>query len=153
MKKIVGLLILSALLFSFSSCRKGDSNPPGEGSTTGGVGTNTDCANLIVLSKNMNIQRYSDKYTISSAAVSGDYLKVNVTYGGSLPHAFQLIWNDLSMKAMTTLELEQNAAGDMGKALITESKCFNISALRTSDAHGKQTFLLSGYNNSLVYTW
>lgn len=153
MKKLLGFVIVSIMLFSFSSCRKGGSNPPKDGSTTGGVVNNEDCANMIVLSKNMNITRYNDKYTVNSAAVSGDCLKVNVSYGGSTYHTFQLIWNDLSMKAMTTLELEQNANNDMGKALISESKCFNISALRTSDAHGKVSFMLSGYSGSLVYTW
>jgi hypothetical protein len=155
MKKVLTIIILLSFVLPSASCRKGCSNPPKEGTTTGsGIpDDNAGCGSLIVLSQNTNLQHYTDKYTVSSAAVSGDYLKVNVSYGGATSHTFQLIWNDMAMTAITTLQLEHNANGDYAKALINETKCFNISALKTRDAHGSISFRLSGYSGSLVYSW
>lgn len=158
MKNTLSALALILIMLPFSGCNKNPLSPPDKGNTTGGVpvpGGTSGCDNLIVMSKNMNMQHYTDKYTVTSAAVSGDYLKIGITYGGSatVTHTFQLVWNDLSMRAMNVLELEHNANGDAGKALISDTKCYDISALRTQDAHGKVSFQLSGYNDMLTYTW
>lgn len=151
MKKLFAFILFACLVLSFNSCRKNGPNPPGKGTTTGGPVVTQDCADLLVLSRNSTIKHYTDPYTLNSASVSGDYLKVSVTYGGSASHAFQLVWNDLSMAAMTNLSLEQNANGDMAKALITETRCFNITALRTNEPHGTVSFNVG--SKTLSYTW
>jgi hypothetical protein len=88
---------------------------------------------------------HTDPFTIKSWTISGDYLKLTVSYGGGCKsHDFRLVWNQLAMPPFPVIHLEHNANGDLCKALITTNLCYNISVLREDGPpHGEIDFPLS----------
>ena len=95
-------------------------------------------------------------FSIQSARVDKDTLKVTVQYGGGFrDHSFRLVADGAATKSLPRKQpilIEHEGNGDMGRALITENKAFDISPLR-DPSQGRILLLLGGWNTPLEYVY
>jgi hypothetical protein len=145
------LFSIFILFAAFYSCKKdsGIKNNNNNNNVTDSCGALQNYDN-----KDSGANRY-DAFRISTATISGDYLKLTVTYGGGCqPHDFKLVWNQMAMGPYNRIFLTHDAHGDLCKALVTRKLCFNLSLLKGVNSHGESSFPLSdSYGNALWLTY
>jgi hypothetical protein len=75
----------------------------------------------------------SDPYTINSIVIEGNFMIIDVSYGGGCEtHEFSLFGNEASSKSIPpnrSIQLVHNSKGDFCKAVVTETLKFSISIL------------------------
>lgn len=75
----------------------------------------------------------SDTFTLVSAVIENDILKITVRYAGGMEkHDFTLYWSGISTRSMPPqlpMSLKHDANGDQAEALITETLEFELSAI------------------------
>ena len=108
---------------------------PLDGDTGAGPSAGLDGARPIQIAHNFDATGLkSDPYTIESASIEGNVLRLAVRYGGGCAqHKFSLVASRAfreSMPVQTTAVLAHDAGGDNCRALISETLSFDLTPLR-----------------------
>ena len=108
--------------------------------------------------KNVDINDYLvDSYTIDTAFIYGDFLKVNVSYGGGCEdHIFNLVHEFLfcgTSPIHVPLYLTHNSNNDNCEAAFVKELCFDISSLYDLCADTSELFisLNDPENNTFIH--
>lgn len=152
--KLVILLSLSAVLFSCGVFKKKDKSeeevvttavtekvvPPAIKATLGDTG------------------QASDPLEISSIAIEGNIMKIDVSYsGGCQVHSYDLVGSFAVMKSMPaqrSVQLVHRAKGDNCRTVIKETLRFDITDLAMTQTPGSEIILLvDGYKDPVSYTF
>ena len=77
----------------------------------------------------------TDDYVLNSAAITGDTLRLNVSYGGGCEtHQFTLVTSGVFMESFPVqlaVSIAHNANGDPCEAFLTEDYDFDLTAIKT----------------------
>lgn len=99
---------------------------------------------------------WDSPFSVQTALVDGDSLRVTVQYGGGFrDHAFQLVSGGAATKSLPRqqpITLEHQGNGDPGRALITQDKAFDLRPFR-DPSQGRIVLLLGGWNAPLEYVY
>ena len=105
----------------------------------------------------------NDPLEIGSAAIEGDTLKVEVTYGGGCEmHVIDMCWDGNfaeSFPVQAWIALSHDSNDDSCEALITEMRSIDLGAMKTAYQEGYQTqngtiiIHLGGWPSTLDYTF
>jgi hypothetical protein len=99
---------------------------------------------------------WDSPFSVQTALVDGDSLRVTVQYGGGFrDHAFRLVSSGAATKSLPRqqpLTLEHQGNGDPGRALITQDKAFDLRPFR-DPSQGRIVLLLGGWNAPLEYVY
>jgi len=99
---------------------------------------------------------WDSPFSVQTALVDGDSLRVTVQYGGGFrDHAFRLVSGGAATKSLPRqqpLSLEHQGNGDPGRALITQDKAFDLRPFR-DPSQGRIVLLLGGWNAPLEYVY
>ena len=125
------------------------------GSDVGHCIYDSSCLTLI---QNVDINDYlMDSYTIDTAFIYGDFLKINVSYGGGCKdHIFNLVHEFLfcgTSPVHVPLYLTHNSNNDNCEAVLVQELCFDISNLYDLCADTSELFisLNDPENNTFIY--
>jgi hypothetical protein len=125
------------------------------GSDVGHCIYDSSCLTLI---QNVDINDYLvDSYTIDTAFIFGDFLKVNVSYGGGCEdHIFNLVHEFLfcgTSPIHVPLYLTHNSNNDNCEAAFVQELCFDISSLYDLCADTSELFisLNDPKNNTFIH--
>jgi hypothetical protein len=118
-------------------------------------------SNLIILNDELYQNASKDPFTINSAILENDILKINITYtGGCEEHDFMLIGTTSFMESnpvQINILLSHNANNDPCDALINEELNYNLTPLKKAwqEAYQKNSgtiiILLEGFTESIYY--
>jgi len=99
---------------------------------------------------------WDSPFSVQTALVDGDSLRVTVQYGGGFrDHAFRLVSGGAATKSLPRqqpITLEHQGNGDPGRALITQDKAFDLRPFR-DPSQGRIVLLLGGWNAPLEYVY
>lgn len=103
-----------------------------------------------------DLNQASDPITIQEAVLSGNILKLTITYGGGCQeHAFSLVGSAAISKSLPprrAIKLIHHSMGDNCKKLVTEKLYFSLNELAYKKEPGSTIFLdLNGYTESIEY--
>ena len=125
------------------------------GSDIGHCIYDSSCLTLI---QNIDINDYlMDSYTIDTAFIYGDFLKINVGYGGGCEdHIFNLVHGFLfcgTPPVHVPLYLTHNSNNDNCEAALVQELCFDISSLYDLCTDTSELFisLNDPENNTFIY--
>jgi hypothetical protein len=125
------------------------------GSDVGHCIYDSSCLTLI---QNVDINDYLvDSYIIDTAFIFGDFLKVNVSYGGGCEdHIFNLVHEFLfcgTSPIHVPLYLTHNSNNDNCEAALVQELCFDISSLYDLCADTSELFisLNDPKNNTFIH--
>ena len=125
------------------------------GSDIGHCIYDSSCLTLI---QNVNINDYLlDSYTIDTAFIYGDFLKINISYGGGCEdHIFNLVNEFLfcgTPPVHVPLYLTHNSNNDNCEAALVQELCFDISNLYDLCADTSELFisLNDPENNTFIH--
>ncbi len=104
----------------------------------------------------------TDDYVLNSASITGDTLRLNVSYGGGCEtHQFTLVTSGVFMESFPVqlaVSIAHNAKGDPCEAFLTEDYDFDLTAIKTlyQDAYKQEAGsiilqLEDAPNGQLVY--
>lgn len=106
--------------------------------------------------RNVPFAEWNTPFTLTSAKVDKDSLKVTVQYGGGFrDHSFRLMSDGVATKSLPRqqrVRIDHEGNGDMGRALITEEKAFDLNPLR-DPSQGRIVLLLGGWDEPLEYVY
>ena len=115
-------------------------------------------SSCLTLIQNVNLNDYvMDSYTIDTAFIYGDFLKVNVSYGGGCEdHIFNLVHELIfcgTPPVHVPLYLTHNSNNDNCEAIMVQELCFDITELYNLCEDTSQLFisLNDPENNSFIY--
>ena len=125
------------------------------GSDVGHCIYDSSCMTLI---QNVDINDYlMDSYSIDTAFIYGDFLKINVSYGGGCEdHIFNLVHEFLfcgTPPVHVLLYLTHNSNNDNCEAILVQELCFDISNLYDLCADTSELFisLNDPENNTFIH--
>ena len=125
------------------------------GSDVGHCIYDSSCMTLI---QNVDINDYlMDSYSIDTAFIYGDFLKINVSYGGGCEdHIFNLVHEFLfcgTSPVHVPLYLTHNSNNDNCEAILVQELCFDISNLYDLCADTSELFisLNDPENNTFIH--
>ena len=125
------------------------------GSDIGHCIYDSSCLTLI---QNVDINDYlMDSYTIDTAFIYGDFLKINISYGGGCEdHIFNLVHEFLfcgTLPVHVPLYLTHNSNNDNCEAALVQELCFDISNLYDLCADTSELFisLNDPENNTFIH--
>ena len=125
------------------------------GSDLGHCIYDSSCYSLI---QNVDINDYlMDFYTVDTAFIYGDYLKINISYGGGCEgHIFNLVHEFLfcgTPPVHAPLYLTHNSNNDNCEAALVQELCFDISNLYDLCADTSELFiyLIDPENNTFIH--
>ena len=103
----------------------------------------SSCLNLI---QNVNLDNFDmDYYNIDTAFIYGDFLQINISYGGGCEeHIFNLVQEPLfcgTPPVHIPLYLTHNSNNDNCEAVLIEELCFDISELFMLCADSTELFI------------
>ena len=106
--------------------------------------------------KDVPLTEWNSPFSVQAASVEQDTLNVTVQYGGGFrEHAFRLAADGAATKSLPRqqrIRIEHEGNGDMGRALITEEKAFDIRPLR-DPSQGRIVLHLAGWDSPLEYVY
>jgi hypothetical protein len=112
----------------------------------------------MTLIQHVDINDYlMDSYTIDTAFIFGDFLKVNVSYGGGCEdHIFNLVHEFLfcgTPPVHVPLYLTHNSNNDNCEAALVQELCFDISSLYDLCTDTSELFisLYDPENNTFIH--
>ena len=115
----------------------------------------SSCYSLI---QNVDINDYlMDSYTIDTAFIYGDFLKINISYGGGCEdHIFNLVHEFLfcgTPPVHVPLYLTHNSNNDLCEAALVQELCFDISELNNLCDDSSELFisLNDPENNTFIH--
>ena len=104
----------------------------------------------------LEVQGSGDPCTLIDARVQGDSLLVAVRYGGGFKaHDFQLVSAGVATKSLPRqqpIRLVHNAHGDLGRALFSETRGFDLTPFR-DPSQPAVMLLLEGWSVPLEYRY
>lgn len=104
----------------------------------------------VVIANPPPIKNKSMNMNISSAIIKGNFLYVDITYGGGCkPHLFELYSSGKAENGIIQVYLTDHVTDDLCKKLIKESLTFEIRALRQAD----QEDIRIKINNNQPISW
>ena len=99
---------------------------------------------------------WDSPFSVQTASVDGDTLRVKVQYGGGFrDHQFRLVSGGAATKSLPRqqrLRIEHEGQGDPGRALITLDEAFDLTPHR-DPARGRIVLLLGGWDTPLEYVY
>ena len=99
---------------------------------------------------------WNTSFSVDSAVVVKDTLKVVVPYGGGFrEHGFRLVADGMATKSLPRkqpIRLEHEGYEDTGRALIIEERAFVLTPYR-DPTHGRIVLLLDGWEAPLEYVY
>lgn len=105
------------------------------------------------------ITKKTDPCRILEAKISGNFIEIEVQYGGGCVdlHGFELIGSPNLAKSLPpkrSVKLIHDKKDDLCKALVTKTLKFSITNLAESTKKGNKIILnLDGYDQELVYSY
>lgn len=107
-------------------------------------------------SRDAGAPSWDSPFSVQTASVDGDSLRVTVQYGGGFrDHAFRLVSGGAATKSLPRqqpLTVEHQGNGDPGKALIMQDKAFDLRPFR-DPSQGRIVLLLGGWDAPLEYVY
>ena len=99
---------------------------------------------------------WDSPFSVQTASVDGDSLRVTVQYGGGFrDHTFRLVSGGAATKSLPRqqpLTVEHQGNSDPGRALITQDKAFDLRPFR-DPSQGRIVLLLGGWDAPLEYVY
>ena len=153
------LFIISGLLLGLVACGEDDSDSGDSGAGDSGAGDSSsgpvpeafsDCS-----------ADDGDPTSVDAAAITGDTLSLDVSYGGGCEtHRFQICWQGSfaeSAPVQVWLELWHDAGGDTCEAALSEILTFDLTPLKEAwqDAYGAESGEISVHTDggTVSYTF
>ena len=106
--------------------------------------------------KNVPLAEWNSPFSVQGASVDKDTLNVTVQYGGGFrEHAFRLVADGVATKSLPRqqqIRIEHEGNGDMGRALITQEKAFDLRPFRDL-SQGRIVLHLTGWDSPLEYAY
>ncbi len=119
------------------------------------------CTPITTMDTFVTTNIFADEITINSATISNDCLYINYSYsGGCTDHEIRLSeikpWCGTPPIPPTELRLEHNAWGDSCEALITETKSYDLTAIRDPSSSSVDFYLTGiggNYSRKFIYNY
>ncbi len=149
--RYIGLIATLALLLA--SC--GNKKNTAETQMPDNSATQTSGEASLIIDQSGNFDQ-GDAYTVKSAEIKGDSLRMTITHGGGCKdHEYKLYTNGAMMKSLPpkmNLVLHHNGNEDYCRALIQKELSFSIAELK-SMAGGRIILNLANFDQPLEYNY